>query len=72
MLNTYVVEDIGPTFIGDTLEDGKHSESKVVEIGDAVVGAFPVQPAHLARRFVTLETGVAAWVGIFESKQSCK
>lgn len=71
-LNTHVIEDIGPSFIGDALEDGKHSESEIVEVGDAVVRAFPVQTAHLTRRFVTLETGITAWVGFFECKQSCK
>lgn len=42
----YPVENVGPAFHGDTLENGEHGEQKVVKVGDAVVGALPALSAN--------------------------
>lgn len=47
-LATHVVQDCGPPFHGDALEDGQHSEEDVVELRDPVVGTDPL-PALVAR-----------------------
>jgi len=51
----YPVEDVGPALHGDALEHSEHGKQKVVEVGDAVVGALP---ALFARR--TIEQAMAA------------
>ena len=42
---TYPVEDVGPAFHGDALEDCQHGEEKVVKVGDASVGPCPAPTA---------------------------
>ncbi len=42
---TYVVQNTGPAFHGDALEDGEHSVDNVVEAGDSVVRTLPVRAA---------------------------
>lgn len=36
-----MIKHIRPSFKSDTLEDGEHSQSKIVEIRDTVVGTLP-------------------------------
>ena len=38
---TYPVQDVSPSLECDTLEDGEHGKTKVVEVGDAEVRALP-------------------------------
>ena len=52
--NPYPVQNVCPPFEGDALEDGEKREAEVVEVGDAVVGAFPVLAADLPGGFVAL------------------
>lgn len=44
---THVVQDCGPPFHGDALEDGQHSKEDVVKLRDPVVGTDPL-PAFVA------------------------
>jgi len=46
---TYAVHDVGPALERDTLKDGQHGESEVVEVCDAEVGTFPVEVADLVQ-----------------------
>lgn len=41
----YPVENVGPALHGDALEHSEHGKQKIVEVGDAVVGALPALPA---------------------------
>ena len=60
---TYVVQDVGPSFEGDTLENGQHGESEIVEIGDARIGPRPPVVGLFAADHVeggTVEASLAA------------
>jgi len=45
---THIVEDVHPSFHGDTLENGENSKKDVVKIGDTKVGSNPVFPTDSA------------------------
>ncbi len=39
---SYVVQNVGPAFHGDALEDGEHGIDDVVEAGDTIVWTLPI------------------------------
>lgn len=41
----YPVEHVRPALHGDALKHGEHGKGKVIEVGDASVGAHPATPA---------------------------
>ena len=49
---THPVEHICPALEGDTLEDGEHGLSEVVEAGDAPLGSLPLPTALRSIRAV--------------------
>ena len=41
----YVVKNVRPSFQGDALENGEHSQSEIIKIGDARIGTIPAVSA---------------------------
>ena len=60
---TYIVQNSCPSLQSDTLEHGQHGETKIVEIGDAVIGTLPVVATHPRVVRVREEhiTSIARW-----------
>ena len=53
------VEDVGPAFQGDALEDGKHGLKNVVEAGHPLVGSNPtIQACKTLHALASLATGL--------------
>ena len=53
------VEDVGPAFQGDALEDGKHGLKNVVEAGHPLVGSNPtIQACKILHALASLATGL--------------
>ena len=44
----YPVENLSPALHGNALEHSEHGKQKIVEVGDAVVGALPALSANCA------------------------
>lgn len=43
--DTYPVQHVCPALHGDALKHGEHGKSKVVKVGDAVLGSLPARLA---------------------------
>lgn len=58
----------GPALVSNTYENGKHSQSKVVEVGDAKIGSFPGTTTDVGLR--TLKSSFTARVSAFHDVSS--
>ena len=56
-VGAHIVEEVGPPFHGDALEDGEDGEEDVVELRDPIIGTNPL-PALIARRTALHPAGV--------------
>ena len=70
-IDTYVIHDASPTLHCDALEDGKHCESEVIEVGDAAVRSGPVPGAHPSTFSGAFEA-LAARPRIFHRDETCE